>query len=243
MDETDMGDLQGAPRDADTTTADQETREDRAEQLRAEARAAALEPPTHFATPAWLGPGSREYTPPQIPIQAEPAHEPLSVYAPTPSTDAVPETAHWVEHAKPRIFVGLLLVAALVGAVTSLVFAVLNQSIVAVGALVVCGIIAVIFRGALMSTGLTTVELKGSTLRIRQNGELSLFNLADPALRVEETGTPGNSDWKVVLESVHHRELTLTAANVTPGEFHDIVSYYRAVAERERQDRYNRFNR
>jgi hypothetical protein len=247
MGEMDMGDgLTGAPGELDTTTAESEqiSREDWAEQRRAEARAA-LDPPTHFDTPTWLGPSNREYVAPQVPVQADPQHDHLSVYAPTapPVPEGVPDNAHWVEHRKPRVFVGVLLTAALLGALASLVLAVVNQSIVAVGALVVCAIIAVIFRGALMSTGLTTVDLKSSTLKIRKDGELSVFNLADPALRVEMTGTPGSSDWKVVLESVHHKELTLTSANVNPAEFDPIISYYRDVAERERQDRYNRFNR
>jgi len=242
MGEMDMGDEQGTPADADTTTAEQLSRDDWAEQRRAEARAH-LDPPTHFDTPAWLGPGSREYAPPQVPVQPEPVHDQLHAYAPTPVADSVPDVAHWVEHRKPRVFVGVLLTATLIGALASLVFAVVNQSIAAVVALVVCGILAVIFRGALMSSGLTTVDLKGSTLKVRSEGELNVFNLADPSHRVEVAGTPGNSDWKVVLESIDHRELVLTAAHVNPNEFHTIVTHYRELAEQERQDRYDRYNR
>jgi hypothetical protein len=127
--------------------------------------------------------------------------------------------------------------------VASLAFAILNQSPAAKVGLVACGFLAVIFRGALMSSGLTTVDLKSSTLKVRHEGELSIFNLADPAHRVEVSGTPDSSSWKVVLESIDHRELTLTAAHVNPDEFHKVVTFYRAVAERERQDRFDRFNR
>lgn len=244
MGEMDMGDGLGAPGESDTTTSTDEpmSRDERAEQRRAEARAH-FEAPSHFDTPSWMGPSTREYVAPQVPVQSEPVHEQLHAYAPTPIADAVPDSAHWVEHRKPRVYVGVLLTAALLGALTSLVFAVLNQSIVAVGALVVCAIVAVIFRGALMATALTTVDLNGSTLRIRKAGDLSVFNLADPAHRVEMSGTPGSSDWKVVLESIHHEEIVLTAANVQPAEFAKIVSYYRTLAERERQDRHDRFNR
>ena len=251
MGETDMGDDVGAPLESDTTTAtgEQVSRDEWADQRRAEARAPLeqqpvhLDPPEHFDTPSWLGPGSREYTPPTVPVQAEPMHDQLHVYAPTPVADSVPETAHWVEHRKPRVFVGAMLVAAVLGAVAALVFTILDQSIVAVAALVICGILAVILRGALMSSGLTTVDLKGSTLKVRQDNELSVFNLADPATRVEVSGTPGTSSWKVGLESVHHREITLTPANVDSVELDQILLHYRAVAERERQDRFNRYNR
>ena len=242
MGEMDMGEQTEAPLEADTTTAEQRSREDWAEQRRAEARAH-LEPPSHFATPSWIGPTTHEYAPPQVPVQPEPVHDQLHAYAPTPLADAVPEAAHWVEHRKPRLFVGVLLSLALAGAVASLVFAILSQSVVAVVALVGCGIVAVIFRGALMSAALTTVDLKGSTLKIREGNELSVFNLADPTTKVDVSGTPGSSSWKVVLESVHQREITLTAANVNPVEFDQILLHYRAVAERERIDRHERYNR
>jgi len=252
MGEMDMGDLPGAPLESSTATTEKTTteteqawrNEELAEQLRSEARAL-LDPPTHFATPSWMGPSTHEQAPPQVPLQAGPVDDEVSVYAPAPlqAPDSVPDRAHWVERQKPRMFVGLLMTSALIGAIASLVLAVVNQSIVAVGGLVLCGLIAVIFRGALMSTGLTTVDLQGSTLRIRKDAELSVFHLADPALLVEETGTPGGSDWKVVLESVHHHGITLTAANVNAAEFHEILAHYRGLAERERQDRYNRFNR
>jgi hypothetical protein len=120
---------------------------------------------------------------------------------------------------------------------------VLNQSVVAVAGLVICAIIAVIFRGALMSSALTTVDLKSSTLKVRADGELSVFNLADPTTLIEVFSTPDHSDWKVVLEAVDHRKLTLTAAHVNPVEFHRIVTHYREVAERERIDRHDRYNR
>jgi hypothetical protein len=242
MGEMDMEDQPAAAPESDTTTAEQLSRDEWAEQRRAEARAH-LDPPAHFDTPSWLGPSDRGYVAPQVPEQSEPTHDQLHVYAPTPIEDAVPDTAHWIEHRRPRVFVGVLLAAALAGAIASLVFAVLDQSIVAGVGLVVCGFVAVIFRGALMSSGLTTVELKNSTLRVRHEGELRIFNLADPAHRVEISGTPGNSDWRVELESIDHRALVLTSAHVNPVEFHKIVSYYRAVAEREREDRFNRFNR
>ncbi|MFL6023534.1 MAG: hypothetical protein ACJ72O_09370 [Marmoricola sp.] len=242
MGEMDMGDLPGTPLEADTTTAEQLSRDERAEQRRAEARAQ-LEPPTHFSTPSWMGPTTHEYVPPVVPVQQDPVHDQLHVYAPTPVADSVPDSAHWVEHRKPRVFVGVLLALALCGAIASLAFAIINQSVVAVVALVACAIVAVIFRGALMGSGLTTVDLKSSTLRIRKDGELSVFNLADPTHRVEVSGTPGSSDWKVVLESIDHRELTITAAHVNPVDFHRVVTFYREVAEREREDRFNRFNR
>lgn len=234
-------DMESQP-ESDTTTAEQLSRDERAEQRRAEARAQ-LEASTHFDTPSWMGPRLREYVAPQVPEQSEPSHDELHAYAPVPVADPVPEAAHWVEHRKPRVFVGLLLVLALAGAIAAGVFAVLEQSLVAGVGLVVLGFIAVLFRGALMSSGLTTVDLKNSTLKVRQDGELSIFNLADPSHRVEITGTPGSTDWQVALESIDHRELVLTAAHVDPVEFDKIVTHYRAIAERERQDRFERFNR
>lgn len=240
MDEMDMGDqIVAPPTEGDAIAAEEATR---AEQLRAEARAA-LQPPTHFDTPSWLGPSTREFVPPQVPVQPEPVHDQVHVYAPTPVDDSIPETAHWVEHRKPRVLVGVMLTLTTLGALASLVFTVLDRSALSITGLAVCGVLAVIIRGTLMSAALTTVDLKSSTLRVRQDNELSVFNLADPATRVEVTGAPGTPAWKVVLESVHHREITLTSAHVDSEEFDHILLHYRAVAERERQERHDRYNR
>lgn len=249
MGETDMGSQAPEPGaqytepELQTTATDEKSTADWAGQRRAEARAA-LDPPKHFDTPAWMGPthGTETFTP-QVPAQPEPSHDTLHVFAPSPAAEPMPETAHWVEHRKPRVFVGVVLTLALIGAIASLAFAIVNQSVTAVVVLVVCVIFAVIFRGALMSSAVTTVDLKGSTLRVRKGASQAVCNLADPSHRVEVLGTPGSPDWQVILEATDGRDLVLTAANVDPVEFHRIATHYRVVAERERQNRLERFNR
>lgn len=211
-----------------------------------------------FATPSWMGP-SRTYaeteaeTTSLVPPQAEPAHDRYAEsYAPPPEPAPLPlptrdvavlGEARWVEHVRPRIFVGTVLTLALIGVVVCLVLTVVTQSVAAIASLVGCAIVAVIFRGGLMSSGVTTVELKGATLKVRREGTQDVFNLSDPSHRVEMIGSPGDAGWRLRLESFNGQMVELTPAQVNPSELAPVITYYRALAERERFERDRRFNR
>jgi hypothetical protein len=229
MDETDIGTADGPE------AASAEAARHWAEQQRAAAR-------SHFDTPSWLGP-NRGTAPASIPEQLEPEHDNLEVVVPTVSQTPIPDTAHWAEKARPRVVAGTLLVAALVGVLVSLVLTITTQSVGAIAALVACAIVAVIFRGALMSAGITTVDLKGSILRVRKGGVLDIVNLADPIHVVELVGTPGQASWRLRLEAVDGRTVELGPQQVDPEEMHRIVEYYRAIADRAKRDRDDRFSR
>jgi hypothetical protein len=231
VDETDMG--------TSPETISAEAARQLAEQRRAQARA-------HFDTPAWLGP-TRAGGPAPIPEQVEPGHDDLvddvEVVVPTVSATPIPDSAHWAEHARPRLVAGTLLVASLAGVITFLVLTITTQSAGAIAGLAACAIVAVIFRGALMSSGVTTVDLKGSVLRIRKGGLLDVVNLADPVHLVELVGTPDQPTWRLRLEAVDGRVVELGPQQVDAAEMHRIVEYYRAIAERDKRDRERRFNR
>lgn len=209
-----------------------------AEQRRAQARA-------QFETPAWLGPPRDVQTTPQIPAQAEPEHDDDldEALAAAPAANPIPDTAHWAEKATPRLLAGTILLAALAGVLGFLVVAVVTQSIAAIAGLAACAVVAVIFRGALMGSGVTTVDLKGSIMRIRKGGQLDVVNLADPVHLVQLVGTPDDPSWRLHLEAVDGRTIELSQREVDPVEVHRIVEYYRAIAERDRRDRERRFNR
>jgi hypothetical protein len=232
MDETDTG----TTRSREALSA--EAARQLAEQRRAEAR-------THFDTPSWLGPTRPGAT--AIPEQIEPEHddldEQIEVVAPAPSHSPIPETAHWAEKANPRIVAGTVLVLALVGVLASLAVTIVTQSVGAIVALAACAFVAVIFRGALMGSGVTTVDLKGSVMRIRKGGQLDIINLADPVHIVDLIGTPDQSTWRLRLEAVDGRVVELGPQQVDARELHRIVEYYRSIADRARRDRENRFNR
>ena len=234
MDETDTGTATG-PEALSAEAARQW-----AEQRRAQARA-------QFETPSWLGPSRDVGTAPQIPAQAGAEHDDdlddLAIVVPSTVTHPIPDTAHWAEKAAPRLLAGTVLISALVGVAAFLVVAVLTQSLAAIAGLAACAIIAVIFRGALISTGVTTVDLKGSIMRIRKAGVLDVVNLADPAHAVHLVGTPGDASWRLRLEALDGRTIELGPREVDPGEMHRIVEHYRAVAERARRERERRFNR
>lgn len=206
-----------------------------AEQQRAAAR-------SHFDTPAWLGP-HRDVAPASIPEQLEPDHDDLAVAVPTVSQTPIPDSAHWAEKARPRMLAGVLLVVALIGVLVSLVLTITTQSVGAIAALVACAIVAVIFRGALMSSGITNVELKGSILRVRKGGVLDIVNLADPVHLVELVGTPDQPSWRLRVEAVDGHTVELGPQHVDAPEMHRIVEYYRAIADRASRDRDRRFNR
>jgi len=156
-----------------------------AEQKRAAARA-------QFETPSWIGPARASTPPAHIPQQAEPEEDDLPVVAVKPSTP-IPDTAEWSEKAAPRVLAGIVLLASMAGVIAFLVVAITSQSVVAIAGLAACALVAVIFRGALMSAGVTTVELKGSVMRIRKGGVLDVVNLADPVHLVQMVGTPGQA--------------------------------------------------
>jgi hypothetical protein len=230
MDETDTGTTPAGPEAASAEAARQW-----AEQRRAQAR-------SHFDTPVWLGP-TRDSAAASIPEQLEPEHDDLDVVFPTVSTTPIIESAHWAEKARPRVVAGSLLVLALVGVLVSLVLTITTQSVGAIAGLATCAIIAVIFRGALMGSGITTVDLKGSILRIRKGGQLDIVNLADPVHLVELDGTPGQPSWRLRLEAVDGRVVELGPQQVDPAELHRVVEYYRVIADRAQRDRERRFNR
>lgn len=233
MDETDTG----TARSPEALSA--EAARQLAEQRRAQAR-------SHFDTPSWLGP-TRDPSAAGIPEQVEPDHDDIDELVepvvPTTSRSPIPESAHWAEKARPRMVAGTLLVLALLGVLVSLVLTIVTQSVGAIAALAGCAFVAVIFRGALMGSGITTVDLKGSVLRIHKGGELDIINLADPVHGVELIGSPDQPTWRLRLEAVDGHVVELGPQQVDAHEVHRIVEYYRAVADRARRDRESRFNR
>lgn len=230
MDETDTGTAAAGPEAIAAEAARQW-----AEQRRAQAR-------SHFDTPAWLGP-NRDSSSASIPEQLEPEHDDLETAIPTVSHTTIAESAHWAEKARPRAVAGSLLVLSLIGALVSLVLTISTQSVGAIAGLAACAIVAVIFRGALMGSGITTVDLKGSTLRIRKGGQLDIVNLADPVHLVELVGAPGQPSWRLRLEAIDGRVIELGPQQVDPAELHRVVEHYRAIADRAKLDRERRFNR
>src|SRR4051795_3184079 len=183
-----------------------------------------------FSTPAWIGP-ARNPGEAVIPTQLEPDHDDeldeVEVVVPVVSDHPIPDTAHWAERAKPRMLAGGILLAALAGVLGFLALAIITQSIGAIAGLAACAIVAVIFRGALMGSGVMTVDLKGSVLRIRKGGVLDVVNLADSTHRVELVGSPDQPTWRVLIEAVDGRVLELGPQQVDPPEMHRIVKYYR----------------
>lgn len=200
----------------------------------------------HFDTPSWMGTRPRtESTNPVVPEQSVPRHD---VYTPPPAPKATRDIAvlteaHWSERARPRLFAGTVLTLALLGVIGCLVATAVTQSMAAIAGLVGCAIVAVIFRGGLMSSSVTTVELKGATLKVRRDGTTDMFNLADPTHLVEMSGDPHSSGWRLRLEALGARIVELTPAHVDATELAPVVTYYREVAERERLEHERRFNR
>jgi len=209
-----------------------------AEQQRAQARA-------QFSTPSWIGPARPgQETQPLIPAQPEPTHDEFDLVVPvTAPHTPIPDNAHWAERQRPRVVAGALLVLALAGVVTFLVLTITTQSTTSIVGLVASAFVAVVFRGALMSAGLTTVDLQGSVLRIRNGGVLDVVNLSDPVHLVELVGTPDQPSWRLRLETVDGRLIELGPQQVDATELHRAVEYYRAIANREKWDRERRFNR
>lgn len=248
MDETDMGRSSAADpsgtTEAGMATDEAQSTEQWAEQRRAEARAQLPAAESHFSTPSWMDRGEVVPVPraaPVVPAQVQPVHDTLHASAPLRSSEKVPEEAHWVERQRPRLVVGILLTLSLLGGVTFLVYSIITQETVAIVGLAVCGFLAVLFRATLMSKGVTTTDLKGTTLKIRMDGELHIFKLDDPDHIVQVVGQPGSSDWKVILEAPG-RTVQLDGSQVNAHEMHPIAEYYRAIAVRERDRRHYRFN-
>jgi len=210
----------------------------RAEEMRREAR-------SHFETPSWMGERLNVTDPPapaQVPSQTVPAHD-LVARPSEGHPDGVLEDGTWTEHAKPRLIGGMVLLVATIGAVVALVVAISTQSVVAMVALAVCAVVAIIFRGALMSTGVTHTTLHGATLTVRRDGVQEKFNLADPYQQVEVVGTAGSAHWRLRLGALGGRTVELTPAQVDAVELMPTIAYYQERAAREREDRERRFNR
>lgn len=236
MDETDTG----------STTSPEALSAEAARQWAEQQRAAAR---AQFETPSWLGPSrsGQAQGSAQVPTQAGPDHDDIEDEIeraiPALPRTPIPDTAHWSEKAKPRLVAGTILLAALAGVIVFLVLTITTQSIGAIAGLVASAFVAVIFRGALMGSGVTTVDIKGSIMRIRSGGVLDVVNLADPAHGVQLVGSPDQPSWRLRLLTVDGRVVELGPRQVDAAELHRIVEYYRAVAEREQRDRDRRFRR
>ena len=199
---------------------------------------------SQFSTPSWIGPAREGAAEPVIPAQLLPDHddEP-EIVIPVVSEHPIPDVAHWSERAKPRLLAGGVLVASLAGVLGFLALTIIARSTGAIAGLVACAIVAVIFRGALMGEGVTTVDLKGPVLRIRKGGVLDVVNLADAMHRVELVGSPDQPTWRLLIEALDGRVIELGPHQVDAPEMHRIVTYYRAIAERDERARERRFNR
>lgn len=230
MDEADTGTT--ADRDAIAAEAARQW----AEQRRAHVRA-------QFVTPSWIGPDRGTTTAAQIPPQAQPDHDELEFVVPVRPGVPILDSADWTEKARPRVFSGTVLTLALLAAVTSLVITIITQSPVAIAGLAASAIVAVIFRGALMGAEPTTVELKGSMLRIRKGGVVNAINLADPMQVVELVGSPDRPTWRLHLETFDGRAIEVGPKMVDAPELHRIVEHYRKIADRARREREDRFRR
>jgi hypothetical protein len=232
MDETDNNPSQGP----EVLAA--ETARMAAEQLRAQARA-------QFQTPTWIGP-PRTDAPhaASIPAQADAEHDELESvpHVVTPS-ETIPQTAHWAEREGSRLVAGILLFAALGGLLTFLALTVITQSAGAIIGLVACAVVAVLFRGALMSASVTQVDLGGSVLRVRRGGVLDVVDLANPMHVVELVGSPDQPTWRLRFEAVDGHVVELGPTQVDPHELHRIVEHYQVIAQRKRHERARRFNR
>lgn len=173
----------------------------------------------------------------RLPQQVPPVHDELADPLPRPT---VPATARWVERPRPRVLAALLLVASLAAAVTCLVLALRTQSTESVVGLVFSALLAVLCRGAMMSSGLMTVELKGSLLTVRHDGYVDRFDLAGHVQLVELVGDPDRSSWRLRLETADGRVVELTRRQVDAREMHGIVEFYQSLAERKRRERERR---
>jgi hypothetical protein len=218
------------------TVAEREARAARewAEQQRAQARA-------QFTTPAWIGPDRG--TASQVPTQAEPDHDELEVVVPVHTGPPIPETAHWIEKARPRAVAGTVLVLALLGVLAGLALTIITQSVAAISLLSASAIVAVIFRGALIGSGVSTIDLKGSVMRIRRGGVLDIINLADPMHPIEVLGSPDQPTWRVRIEAVDGRIVEITPSMAEPAVLDPIVRHYQTIAARALQERQQRFSR
>lgn len=196
-------------------------------------------PGSHFETPNWMGP--RVGPAPVVPAQVTPRHDDLLPEVPRPA--GLREEAHWTEHTTPRLFAGAVLVSATIGVGITLFFTIATQSPAALIGLAIAAVIAIIFRGTMMSSGTATVDLKGSTLTVHRDGVTDKFNLKDPYQQIEAVGTPDSRSWRLRLTTYDGRLVELAPGGVNPAELMPMVDYYRAVAEREQENHKRRFNR
>jgi hypothetical protein len=244
MDETDMADSGSQPASGQTAATGIE-----APPAAPVPQQRETEVESHFSTPSWLDPGGGTVVPRVVPTQptaqtADPVPmAPTHPYAPAAADKPFIEQGHWVESTPPRRIAGTVLVLSLVGLVGSLIAAITTQSVIAIAAAALCAVIAVVFRSALISTGVTTVDLKGSRLTVFRDGVHDEFNLVDPTHPVEIVGSPGDPGWRVLLDTVDGRTVEVTAAQVDAAELHPAIEHYRSLAARERADRERRFNR
>lgn len=196
----------------------------------------------HFATPSWMTPRTdRPETTHSVPAQVVPTHE--AVPRPSYADELVLKEGHWTERTATRMIGGALIAVVLIGMGVSLAIAISTRSVISGSIVVACAVVLVVLWSTMLGAGVTTVTLKDGRLKVRQQGELHTFDLADPMRRVELVGSPDDSAWRLLLETPGGGVVELSRAQVNPEELHPVVAHYRAIAQRNREEKDRRFQR
>ncbi len=183
-------------------------------------------------------------TQPVVPPQLAPQHDALPTApapavptprtSPAPSGAGIPARAEWTEARRGRWMANLLLTVLVLGTFASLGMTIATRSPMWVIGLVLCAFVAVVVRGTMISSTRSVVRLEGSNLTIQRGSHVDLFNLADTFHLVETVGTPGESRWRLRLETPAGRIIEVGPHQVDAEVIHNAVIYYRTRSESPR---------
>lgn len=177
---------------------------------------------------------------PRVPRQTRPSHDNL---APTPPaqrdrrhphhphparrTEQVPLHASWTEPAPGRWFTSALLVGVVLVGLGCLALALTTESRQWFVGLALAAVVAVVVRGAVISSTPLTVRLDGSNLTLHRGRTVDVYDLTDTFHLVETVGDPGRPGWRLRLEAVDGTITELTPQQVDPHVLTDAVALFR----------------
>ncbi len=119
----------------------------------------------------------------------------------------------------------LMLTLAATGAAAYVAYADRTETTIATATAL--GALTVFVWAVRASTSPTRISLTGGRLEIHRNGGRHLFDLTNPALPVEEIGSPGDRRWRVHFVRRGMDPFVVDSSMVDPHEFSRALDHYR----------------
>jgi len=138
---------------------------------------------------------------------------------------------------RSRWFMRALMVGSLVALCVGVTLTITEQNYVAMVVAAVAGVLLVVLWALLQSKIPQRITVQGSSIQIRRDGQVSKFDLEDPAVDIRV------SDGEIAFAHYMDRWVVVRSRDVDWKVFSDVVMHYQTNADVYAAERDKRFNR